>query len=93
MPDESVDFFDGVLDLVVGVGGFNPQLENQSVELVHNESDLDTLLEGVSNYFFRIYHDLGWARNPTTSAQKGGMTDDDRPLREHLQRVEYHQPT
>ena len=59
MPDESIDFFDGVLNLVIGVSRLNPQLENQSVELVYNKSDLNTFLESVSNDLFCVYHDLG----------------------------------
>lgn len=59
MPDESVDLLDGVLDLVIGVGRLNPQLENQSVELVYDEGDLDALLESVSDDLFCVYHDLG----------------------------------
>lgn len=59
MPDESIDFFDGVLNLVIGVSRLNPQLENQSVELVYNKSDLNTFLESVPNDLFCVYHDLG----------------------------------
>ena len=44
MPDESVDFFDRVLNLVIGVGRLDPQLKNQSVELVYDKSDLNALL-------------------------------------------------
>jgi len=49
MPDESVEFFNSVLDLVVSVCGSDPQLKNQPVKLVHNKGDLDTLLESVSD--------------------------------------------
>jgi len=59
MPDKSVDFLDGVFDLVIGVGGLNPQLENQPVELIYDKSDFDALLESMSNDLFRVYHDLG----------------------------------
>ena len=58
MPHESIYFFDGMLNLVIGVGGLNPQLENQSVELVYNESDLDTLLESVPDDLFCVDHEL-----------------------------------
>ena len=70
MPHESVDFFDGVFDLVIGVGGLDPQLENQSVEFVYNECDLDTLLESVSDDLFCVDHELVEARNATMSARK-----------------------
>jgi hypothetical protein len=58
MPHESVDFFDGMLNLVIGVGRLNPQLENQSVELVYDECDLDTLLESMSDDLFSVDHEL-----------------------------------
>jgi hypothetical protein len=44
MPDESVDFLDCVLNFVISVCRLDPQLENQSVELVYDKSDLDALL-------------------------------------------------
>ena len=64
MPHESVDFFDRVLDLVIGVGRFDPQLENQSVKLVYNECDLDTLLESVPDNLFCVDHELVKTKNP-----------------------------
>ena len=58
MPDESVYFLNGVFYLVIGVGRLDPQLENQSVKLVYNKSDLCTLLESVADDLFCVYHDL-----------------------------------
>jgi len=70
VPNESVDFLDGVLNLVIGVGRLNPQLENQSVELVYNKGDLDALLKSVSDNLFCVYHDLEWTKSPAVSVQR-----------------------
>lgn len=72
MPDERVDFLDGVLNLIICISWLNSQLENQPVEFVYDESDLDALLESVSDDLFCVYHDLGRTRNPTISARKRG---------------------
>lgn len=64
MPDKSVDFFDGVFNLVVSVCGFDPQLKNQPIKFVYNEGDLYTLLESVSDDLFCVHHDLGRERIP-----------------------------
>ena len=72
MPNESVDFLDGVLDLVVSVCGFDPQLKNQPVKLVYNKGDLDALLESMSDDLFCVHHDLGKRRNPIMSTQRRG---------------------
>ena len=58
MPDECINFIDSMLDLVIGVDGLDPQFENQSVELVYNECDLDTLLESVLYDFLGVHHGL-----------------------------------
>lgn len=57
MPDKSIDFVNGVFNLVVSVDRLDPQLEDQSVELVYHKGDLDTLLEGVFDDLFRVDHD------------------------------------
>ena len=58
MPDKSIDFIDGVFNLVVGVDGLDPQLKDQSVELVYDKSDLDALLKSVFDDLFCVHHNL-----------------------------------
>lgn len=58
MPYEGVDFLDRVLYLVIGIGRLDSQLENQSIELVYDKCDLDTLLESMSDDLFCVYHEL-----------------------------------
>ena len=58
VPDKGVNFFDSVLNLVVSVGGLDPQFKDKSVKLVYNKGDLDTLLESMSDDLFCVYHEL-----------------------------------
>ena len=93
VPDESIDFFYRVLNLIIGIGRFYPQFEDQSVELVYNERDLDTLLESVSDDFFRTHHDLLGKECHSISSGERSVASVNRPLRERPRRAEYRQPT
>ena len=57
-PDKCVDFLNGVFDFVVSVSRLDAQLKNKSVDFVHEECDLDTLLKGMAYYGFGIDHHL-----------------------------------
>lgn len=94
VPDESVNLLYRVLNLVIGVGRLDSQLEDQPVELVYDECDLDTLLESVSDDLFCIYHNLRRQRMPhSISLGERTTVDVNGPLRERLRQAEYHQPT
>ena len=57
LPDESVHFLDGVLDLVIRIGGLDAQLKDESVNLVHDKSDFDTFLKRMSDDRLSVAHD------------------------------------
>ena len=57
IPNKSVEFFDRVLDLVVGICRFNSKFEYQSVDFVHHKGDFYALLKSMSDNRFRIDHD------------------------------------
>ena len=55
--DVSVDRVDGVLELVVRVGGGEVQLEDKAVELGDDEGDVQGLGERVGEQHLRVDHD------------------------------------
>lgn len=82
-PNEGIDFFDRVLNLVVRIGRFDTELKNESVDFVHNKGNFDTFLHSVSNDIFRADHKL-LPNEKTTKPQKGKVL----PLLLHPQREE-----
>src|ERR1700730_366770 len=59
IPDEGVDFLDGVLNFIVGISRFYAQLENETIYFVHDKSDFDTFLQSMSENELGSYHQLG----------------------------------
>ena len=58
VPDKGVDFVNCVFDLVICIDWFDPQLEDEPVELVDNKGDPDALLKGVLYDLFCVDHEL-----------------------------------
>lgn len=58
VPDESVDFLDGVLDLVIRIRRLDTELEDESVDFIHDKGDFDVFLQSVPNNGLRVDHHL-----------------------------------
>lgn len=54
--DDAVDLLDRVLDLVVGLGGREPELEDEPVHLVDDERDRESLEDRVADDVGRVGH-------------------------------------
>lgn len=57
-PDEGINFFNRMLDLVVGIGRFDAKLKDESVDFVYDKCNFDTFLQSMSNDVFRSDHKL-----------------------------------
>lgn len=57
-PDDGIDLFDGLLELVVGVRRRQAKLKDQSVDLVDDEDDGQLLAERKSNCSLGVGHGL-----------------------------------
>lgn len=58
VPNDVIDFFNGVLYLVESVRRFDAQFKNQPVDLIDDQRYLDSLLKTMPDDGFGITHDL-----------------------------------
>lgn len=58
VPDEGVDLFNGMLNLVVCVGGLDAQFKDYSVNLVNDKRYFDALLDGMPQDHLGSNHEL-----------------------------------
>jgi hypothetical protein len=58
MPDERIDLLNGMLDFIVCVSRFDTELQNQSVDFVHDEGYFDAFLDCVPNNKLSANHQL-----------------------------------
>lgn len=57
-PDESINLFDSVFYLIIGVSGFDSQLKDESVNFVHDKCNFEIFLQSMPDDILRTNHEL-----------------------------------